>query len=173
MEIGSGPRKGENGWTTLDSSAGCDLRWDLRNGLPFNDNCIDLIYSSHVLEHIPYGSLRALLADCLRVLKPGGAFSVCVPSAKKYIDAYAKGRNMMQEGPVYQPAACETGSLIDQLNYTCYMDGAHKYMFDEENLVNLLKISGFSSARIREYDNDLDLEVRRWESIFAIAVKPS
>lgn len=172
LEIGSGPRRGINGWTTLDASAGCDLRWDLRHGLPFDENTLDVIYSSHVLEHIPYKGLRSLLVDCLRALKPGGSFTVCVPSVKKYIDAYIDGRSIMGAGAGYQPAVCDTGSLIDQLNYTCYMDGEHKYMFDEENLVNLLRISGFSNARTREFNAEVDMEVRRWESIYAIAEKP-
>ena len=172
LEIGSGPRRGVNGWTTLDASAGCDLRWDLRYGLPFDANTLDVIYSSHVLEHIPFKSLRSLLVDCLRALKPGGAFSVCVPSVKKYIDAYAEGRSIIGAGAMYQPAACDTGSAIDQLNYICYMDGEHRYMFDEENLINLLRISGFSNARTREFDPELDMEARHWESIYAIAEKP-
>ena len=40
----------------------------------------------------------------------------------------------------WKPGQCETGSRIDQLNYTAYMGGEHKYMFDNENLVNILKL---------------------------------
>ena len=29
LEVGAGPRRGTDGWTTLDAQEGCDLPWDL------------------------------------------------------------------------------------------------------------------------------------------------
>jgi len=88
LELGSGPVKGKNGWTTIDCCDESDIRWDLREPLPFPDNSIDAIYSSHVLEHFSYLELMRLLKDCLRVLKSGGMFSACVPDAEIYINGY-------------------------------------------------------------------------------------
>ena len=51
------------------------------------------------------------------------------------------------------------------------MDGHHKYMFDEENLLFLLKSKGFRNVHLREFDPDLDLEKRDFESIYAEANK--
>lgn len=45
--------------------------------LPFDDNSFDLIYSSHVLEHIP--DINNALAEMARVLKPGGIFFCVTP----------------------------------------------------------------------------------------------
>ena len=42
--------------------------------LPLEDNSIDLVISNCVFMHIPDAQLRKLLADIVRVLKPGGIF---------------------------------------------------------------------------------------------------
>ena len=71
----------------------------------------------------------------------------------------------------WQPGLIDTGSAIDQLNYSAYMKDEHKYMFDEENLINTLKKAGFSNAQLRKFDKTLDLQERDYESIYAVAVK--
>lgn len=171
LEIGAGPKKGENGWTTLDIDHNCDLFWDLREGIPFPDNSIDEIYTSHTFEHIPFENLKNLIRECYRCLKPSGKLSVCVPSATYYIESYINGKRFRSMDNAYQPAVYETGSLIDQINYTAYMGGQHKYMFDNENLINILILCGFSSAKPREFGHQLDLAERDFESIYATAIK--
>ena len=58
------------------------------------------------------------------------------------------------------------------LNYIAYMRGHHRYMFDEENLVNILKQCGFESPGLRSFDPLLDISSRDFESIYALATKP-
>jgi hypothetical protein len=48
-----------------------------------------------------------------------------------------------------------------------YMDGQHKYMFDEENLIFILKSKGFRNVKLRQFDPTLDLKERDYESIYA------
>ena len=91
IELGSGKREKRDGWLTLDLNDNCDIKWDLQNGLPFPDSSIDIIYSSHLLEHFIYKEILSLLKECYRVLKVGGIISISVPNAKLFIDAYSKG----------------------------------------------------------------------------------
>jgi hypothetical protein len=35
---------------------------------------------------------------------------------------------------------------MDRLNYIAYMDGHHRYMFDEENLLRVLVQAGFADV---------------------------
>lgn len=42
-----------------------------------SDGCVETIYSSHFMEHID--APRDLLAECARVLRPGGEFRAVVP----------------------------------------------------------------------------------------------
>ncbi|MCP9886998.1 methyltransferase domain-containing protein [Cyanobium sp. ATX 6A2] len=172
LEIGAGNKVGAGGWITLDRSLGCDLTWDLRAGLPFPNNSLDSIYSSHVLEHIPFDDLRRLLRKCHRALKPGGDFSVCVPNARRYMEAYLAGKNLLEVEKAYTPGLSNTGSLIDQVNYIAYMGrGEHAYMFDQENLINIMRSAGFSKCRLRDFQPGLDMESRRATSIYAIGYK--
>ncbi len=58
---------------------------------------------------------------------------------------------------------------IDHLNYIAYMGGHHKYMFDKENLLHILKSLGFSSVSLRAFDPRID--TRAEDSIFVEAKK--
>lgn len=170
LELGSGAKIGSNGWTTVDLRR-ADISHDLRRGIPLQDGIVSKLYSSHFLEHLPYPQLLLHLSECLRVLKPGGEFLVAVPNARLYIEAYMNRfelRSMEDLEPAYR---CDTGSAIDQLNYVAYMGGAHKFMFDEENLQNLLTRVGFAHVSLREFEDGLDRPDRNHTSIYAIGVK--
>jgi predicted SAM-dependent methyltransferase len=172
LEIGAGPVKGKNGWVTLDLSDQSDLFWDLKETLPFPDNCVDMIYSSHVLEHFRYSELIRLLQDCRRILKPGGLFSVCVPDASIYIHGYLNYETFDRwQYLTYRPAVI-SDARMDILNYMAYMDGHHRYMFDKENLTRVLSHVGFTSVKLRDFDPALDLKERKYESIYALGFKP-
>ncbi len=170
VEIGSGPRKGKDGWTTVDMSLQSDLYWDLRRKLPFPSNSISTIYSSHVLEHFQYRDLTRLLSDCYRVLKQGGEFVVCVPNAGIYLKGYLNA-SAFDKNHMGYAQAIYSNLKIDIVNYIAYLDGEHRHMFDEENLLHLLRKVGFSSSRLREFDPNLDLLERKHESIYAEAEK--
>lgn len=170
LELGSGPKKGKNGWVTIDLW-GADINHDLRKGIPLNDNSIDKIYTSHMFEHIPFKELKIFIIECFRVLKVGGELSVSVPNARLYINSYVKKENFRDPKNMYHPAIINTGSWIDQLNYIAYLDGLHHYMFDEENLINTLKLAPFSKVNLRNYDDNLDKSKRKLESIYASAIK--
>jgi len=55
--------------------------------LPFDDNSFDMVYSSHVLEHIP-DQIKAL-NEIYRVLKPGGIHFCVVPTRAEKVYALA------------------------------------------------------------------------------------
>lgn len=171
LEIGAGNKKGENGWITLDLTPDCDIYWDLNKGLPFPDKSIYKIYSSHVFEHFTFKEGQKLLDECLRVLVKDGIFSICVPNAKIYIEAYLNSTCLYENRFFgYKPAYNNT-SRIDYVNYTAYMEGYHKYMFDEQNLILILESKGFRNVRLRNFDPSLDVKERDFESIYAEAQK--
>lgn len=175
LDIGAGRTLRQDGWLTLDNNGICDLWWDLVDGIPFPDNSVDEIYSSHVFEHIPPDGLVVLLRDCLRTLAPGGSISVCVPDARLFLDAYSQKRFFVDQNNerCWKKGWFETGSLIDQINYIAYMGGEHRLMFDESNLPAFLRHAGFHDVSIREFQNGLDLPQRDYESIYAIGYKPA
>ena len=52
----------------------CDLEKD---PLPFNDNFVDVLRATHILEHI--SNLKHLMQECYRVLKPESLMHIVVP----------------------------------------------------------------------------------------------
>ena len=49
------------------------------------------------------------------------------------------------------------------------MDGHHIYMFDEKSLISILKLKCFACVHLRDFDPELDMEFREYESIYAEA----
>lgn len=85
-------RPRDAGWTNMDAFATSPevVHWDLtRLPWPFQDGAFELVYASHVLEHVPpllrdaKGIQRDILFDVFdeihRVLKPGGKLVMRVP----------------------------------------------------------------------------------------------
>ena len=60
---------------------------DLTKPFPWQDNEIDIIYSSHALEHLDKSDGRAFIGECYRVLKPGGIVRIVVPNLDDINDA--------------------------------------------------------------------------------------
>ncbi len=170
LELGAGNRKME-GWTSVDLHGNCSLSLDLTKPIPFPDNSVSMIYSSHLLEHFEYSELIKLLAECLRILKPGSSFSACIPNARIYLNAYHDAKSFAPAIYCRYEPAYNFNSPIDYVNYMAYMAGHHKYMFDEENIVAILNKAGFRSAKLRAIDKSLDLEDRDFQSIYISADK--
>lgn len=171
LEIGAFNKKGTNGWVTLDQTENCDICWNLNDGLPFPDNTVSKIYSSHVFEHFNVHEIRRLLKECLRALKPEGVFSICVPNAEFYFKAYSNNTKLEAIGGDIYASAFFNTTKIDYLNYVAYMNGDHKHMFDTEHLFHLLEEAGFKKPQTRNFDPNLDKKVREFESIHAMAIK--
>jgi predicted SAM-dependent methyltransferase len=166
LELGAGANRGISGWTYVDLNENCELTLDLRQPLPFPNDSVDVIYSCHFLEHFGYYDLLNILNECLRILKPGAIFSAAVPNARIYLEAYQNPVGFDPDMFCRYKPAYNYNSKIDFVNYMAYMDGHHHYMFDEENLITILKKTGFKTVIQREFDKDLDMEVRNFQTIY-------
>ena len=84
LEIGPGNEM-MPGFETLNIVGGLnvDYVFDAAKPLPFGDNTFDLIYASHILEHIPWYNTEEVLKEWVRILKPGGQLEVWVPDGLK------------------------------------------------------------------------------------------
>ena len=61
---------------------------DSERDIPFPDNTFDVIYANQVFEHIRF--LDRMLAECARVLKPGGALLIAFPLATSAIEEHLR-----------------------------------------------------------------------------------
>jgi SAM-dependent methyltransferase len=76
------------GWQTCDL-IDSDYIIDLRNSLlPFDDNSIDAIHSSHMIEHISAESGLQLFKEIYRCLKPQGVCRLSSPDMDLLISRY-------------------------------------------------------------------------------------
>lgn len=170
LNLGAGPVPGIGESTTVDYS-GADVSWVLRDSIPLNDSVVTAIYSSHLLEHLNFSEINHLLADINRILISGGKFRVCVPDARKYIEAYLQGFEFRNKSEMYEPAVANTDSFIDQVNYIAYMGHEHKFLFDQENLTSLLTKHNFSQIQLSQYSSVIDDTDRSNDSLYFNCVK--
>ena len=82
LDIGSGilPR---DGFTGVDLYAeGPNVIKAPMEHLPFEDNTVEEIYSTHALEHVGKYEVVPALVEWHRVLRPGGQLSIDVPDMR-------------------------------------------------------------------------------------------
>lgn len=61
--------------------------------LPFKDNSFDIVYLSHVLEHIFWHKLNETIAELYRIIKPNGYIEIWVPDGLKIAKAFVEAEN--------------------------------------------------------------------------------
>ena len=66
---------------------------DLLGVLPLADAGMDIVYSSHFIEHVPRDCVLALLRECRRVLRPGGLLRLVVPDLLEMCSRYVQARH--------------------------------------------------------------------------------
>lgn len=64
------------------------IQGDLSRGVPLPDASGDVVYHAAVLEHMRRADATAFLAECFRVLKPGGILRVGVPDLERICHLY-------------------------------------------------------------------------------------
>ncbi len=171
LEIGAGASEKKKDFITSDLSIKADYPFDFRLGLPFPNESLDLIYSEHVFEHFQYRELVSLLSDCYRSLKPNGVLSLVVPDARIFLNAYFHPDEFDYKKYCQYDFGLSYKCRIDYVNYVFYMDGQHQYMFDDENILVLLRDMGFRDVQLRDFDPSMDQEARQNISIYVEARK--
>ena len=111
-----------------------------------------------------------VLEEWRRILRQGGLLRVALPNARIFFKAYLGNGDFDADYYCRYKPALHYHTRIDYANYVAYMD-AHRHMFDEENLVAVLKAAGFSEVNLCNFDPTIDMKEREFESIYAVAIK--
>lgn len=171
LEIGPGDKR-IDGFETLNivDTNSTDYILDARFRLPFNDNTFDVIYASHILEHIPWYQTLDVLKEWNRVLSKSGSLEIWVPDGLKIAQAFVdaeNGNDYTDKDGWYKfnehkdPCIWASGRIFT------YGDGKgtlghpnwHLSIFSFRYLESLLNKAGFSniekmnSSEVRGYDH--------------------
>lgn len=89
LNLGCGSRHHPE-WLNIDKNSNdpAVIPYDLQNGVPVADGQADVVYHSHVLEHLPPSQAPVFLRECFRALKPGGLLRVVIPDLEGLVRSY-------------------------------------------------------------------------------------
>ena len=150
LEIGPGKDPVSKDWDLLDMVDRPNLTYkhDLRKlPLPIENNTYDLVYMSHILEHIPWTKTIETLEEIRRILKPGGTVEIWVPDLAKLVGAYLNPERVKMDGwykfnEEKDPVRWFNGRLF---TYGPGEENWHRAAFDEPYLRRCLKKAGFKN----------------------------
>jgi len=129
------------------------------------DASVDAVWCSHILEHLEAHKVPVAMAECLRVLKPGGAAAFLVPDLQSVARMVAEDRvgeplYMSDLGPIY-PLDVVYGYGPALAAGNGFM--AHRTGFTPTGLGTALQNAGFDPVLVRRSEG--------WELI-AFAHRP-
>jgi len=184
LEIGPGKNRIQ-GFETLNIkwNKSVDYVADASKPLPFSDNTFEIVYASHILEHVPWYNLEDTLREWTRILKPGGQLEIWVPDGlkicKALVDFELLGENYIEKdgwyryNPEKDPCKWAAGRMFT------YGDGTgntrnpnwHRSMFTPRYLRLLFERAGLKDVR------ELNLQEVRgynhgWINLGIVGTKP-
>lgn len=151
-----------------------NIKWaDATKHIPESDRSVEVLYSSHMLEHLDRKEAVEFLKEARRVLIHGGIIRLAVPNLKFHIENYLdnKDADLFIENILLTKE--KPKSTIDKIKTFLVGDRHHMWMYDGDSLCKLLSSSGFRDSKVMELGSttilnpgSLNLEERSEESIF-------
>jgi len=177
LNLGSGPRGlSDPKWINIDGFMDKNVHFvcDFNKPLPFPDNTFEGIFCEHVLEHFDYSHGQKLMAECLRILKPGGIVRIIVPNGLTILKSYFEKPEF-----IVKYKECKTKFPMEAVNAWFYQRYEHQCIYDAAYLSGMLVGVGYKEARESTYcqsafgkiELELDDPKYEWESLIVEAIK--
>lgn len=140
-----------NDWLNTDLVPNANrVGLDVTRLFPLPDNSFDFIFSEHVIEHLPYAAGQVMLAECQRVLKPGGVLRIATPDLRFVIGLYQHPDGAMQSAYVEwssnefigKKAPHDAVSVVN--NYV--RDWGHQYIYDVASMTKAMESAGLTGV---------------------------
>lgn len=151
---------------------------DAVKGLPLANNTVEVIYSSHMFEHLDRDEASAFLDEAKRVLCPGGIIRLVVPDIAKQIDKYFESKDADTFLTSTHLTRLRPKTIGDRLRTLIVGTRHHQWMYDGGSLSKLLSSKGFRNVRIQApgetsifNPGSLDLYERADESVYVEAYR--
>lgn len=130
LNIGCGTTYYKN-WVNIDYSSNSKyvMEHDLSKGIPLDNETVDFLYNSHILEHFSKDAAKELLIECYRVLKQGAFIRIVVPDLKSIAEKYISAFYEFKKNP----------SDYNEANYNWFVIELLDQMVREESGGEMLK----------------------------------
>lgn len=129
------------------------LNYDLTNGIPASDNSLEVVYHSHMLEHLTNKEGIQFLEECNRVLQPGAVMRLLVPDLEKFSKKYHEKDDFFFDA--YRKEALDDDRDLYPTRAAIFMgmlhNHGHKMGYDFETLSHVLGKIGFVNVRKTMY----------------------
>ena len=121
---------------------------DAKKGLPVASESLEVIYSSHMLEHLDCDEAAEFLRGVYNAFRPGGILRVAVPDLRRIIEEYLIDRDADHFFGSLNIRAHSIRTLQQKVRFLFTGDRDHRWMYDHASLVRLLLRSGFIDAQV-------------------------
>jgi predicted SAM-dependent methyltransferase len=147
--------------------------------IPHADGSVDVVYTSHMVEHLDRDEAMQFLREARRVLRRGGILRIAVPDLRFHIDRYLEQHDadVFVEG--VRLGRSRPKGLRRKIMSAIVGDREHHWMYDGPSLARLLAAAGFQDPRVMPSGmttipdpGALDLAERAPESVFVEATNP-
>jgi len=116
---------------------------DILKGLPLADSSADVVYSSHVLEHLDRQEVEAYLREARRVLCPGGIIRLVVPDLTLIINKYNRDHDADAFVTEIYLSQLRPRTFPQRLRATIVGSRIHQWVYDGASLSAVLLKNGF------------------------------
>ena len=174
LQIGAGPNALE-GWLNADFTPrrSSDIFMDATRPFPLPANSFDFVFSEHMIEHVQFSQGRQMIAECYRVLKPGGRIRIATPSLEKIVGLRTQMPTAEQRQYVRWAIASHMAGLETDLRdgyrpahviNNFFWDFGHYFVYDQDTLVATLTSAGFLDAVVCAPGESSTADLRGLES---------
>ena len=146
--------------------------------IPLEDNSVEVVYSSHMIEHLTKSEAKSFLKQSYRVLNKGGIIRLAVPDLRRKAQEYLEDGDadkFVYETHMWYP---EITSLFQKIYIFLTSPRHHLWMYDFNSMSKLLKECGFNNIVSLEPSETtipnpgkLNLKERSWDSFYVEAKK--
>lgn len=145
------------GWLLLN-----EQQQDITGPLDVPNNVADMVFSEHVIEHVPFTDGVHFLQELFRILKPGGVCRIVCPMLDRLLTARlddANGREYVRNSVLgmYKDAdrVLRDTLGLDGVNEEplpflfsgLYMNHGHRFIWTSGLMIKVMKSIGFTDAR--------------------------
>lgn len=142
---------GLDGWvnTAIDPKSARTIKADPNNRFPFSANAFSHVFVNFALEHVEFLEGLSLLAECARVLQPGGKIRIATTDLKFILDLYKTRKLPIQKKYIrwfvdsYTRVNLHWDTFV--INHLMRRFD-HKFIYDEKTLAASLDYGGFTKV---------------------------